>query len=50
MARLEVDGTVVGYTVRLKPEVEEHPIRALMTVAVEGNQVDALVVLRVISI
>jgi len=50
MARLDVDGTVVGYTVRLKPEVEEHRIRALMTVAVEGNQVDALVVLRVISI
>jgi DNA-binding Lrp family transcriptional regulator len=33
----------VGYTVRLKPDVEQHRIRALMTVAVEGNQVDAVI-------
>jgi DNA-binding Lrp family transcriptional regulator len=37
MARLEAGGTIVGYTVRLRPEVEEHRIRALMTIAVEGN-------------
>jgi len=43
MARLEADGTIVGYTVRLKPDVEEQTIRALMTIAVEGNQVDAVV-------
>ncbi len=43
MARLESDGTIVGYTVRLKPDVQEHRIRALMTIAVEGNQVDAVV-------
>jgi DNA-binding Lrp family transcriptional regulator len=43
MARLEADSTIVGYTVRLKPDVEEHRIRALMTVAVEGNQVDAVI-------
>jgi DNA-binding Lrp family transcriptional regulator len=43
MARLESDGTIVGYTVRLKPDVQEHQIRALMTIAVEGNQVDAVV-------
>ena len=42
MARLDADGTIVGYTVRLKPEVEEQRIRAFMTVAVEGNQVDAV--------
>jgi DNA-binding Lrp family transcriptional regulator len=42
MARLESSGTIVGYTVRLKPDVEEQRIRALMTVAVEGNQVDAV--------
>jgi len=28
----------VGYTVRLKPQAEEHRIRAFMTVAVEGNR------------
>ncbi len=43
MARLESAGTIVGYTVRLKPDVQEHQIRALMTIAVEGNQVDAVV-------
>jgi DNA-binding Lrp family transcriptional regulator len=44
MARLEADGTIVGYTVRLKPDIQEqHQIRAIMTIAVEGNQVDAVV-------
>ena len=38
MARLERDGVIVGYTVRLKPQVEAHRIRALMTIAVEGNR------------
>ena len=38
LAKLEADGTIVGYTVRLRPQVEEHHIRALMTVAVEGNR------------
>jgi DNA-binding Lrp family transcriptional regulator len=40
LARMEADGTIVGYTVKLKPEVEEQTIRALMTVAVEGNRTD----------
>ena len=44
MARLEADGTIVGYTVRLKPDSQEQQqIRAIMTVAVDGNQVDAVV-------
>jgi DNA-binding Lrp family transcriptional regulator len=43
MARLEADGTIAGYSVRLKPDVEEHRIRALTTVAVEGNRVDAVI-------
>jgi DNA-binding Lrp family transcriptional regulator len=40
LARMEADGTIVGYTVKLKPAVGEHTIRALMTVAVEGNRTD----------
>lgn len=36
--RLESDGTITGYTVRLKPQAEGHRIRAFMTVAVEGNR------------
>ncbi len=44
MARLEADGTIVGYTVRLKPDLQEQQhIRAVMTIAVEGNQVDGVV-------
>jgi len=43
MARLQADGTIVGYTVRLKPDVQDQSIRALMTIAVEGNQVDGVV-------
>ena len=43
MSRLERDGTIVGYSVRLKPQVEEHRIRALMTIAVEGNRIDAVI-------
>jgi DNA-binding Lrp family transcriptional regulator len=43
LGRMERDGTIAGYTVRLKPEVEEQRITALMTVAVEGNQLEAVV-------
>jgi DNA-binding Lrp family transcriptional regulator len=44
MARLQTDGTIVGYTVRLKPDIQEqHHVRAVMTIAVEGNQVDGVV-------
>jgi DNA-binding Lrp family transcriptional regulator len=42
MARLEADGTIVGYTVRLRPQVDEQRIRALTTVAVEGNRAEAV--------
>jgi DNA-binding Lrp family transcriptional regulator len=42
LAKLEKDGTIVGYTVRLRPQVEEQRIRALMTVAVEGNRSEAV--------
>ena len=37
LARLEADGTIVGYTVRLRPEAEAHRIRALMSIEVEGH-------------
>jgi DNA-binding Lrp family transcriptional regulator len=38
MARLESAGTIVGYTVKLKPEAQGHRIRAMMSIAVEGNR------------
>ena len=42
IARLERDGTITGYTVRLKPQVDEHRIAALMTIAVEGNRAESV--------
>ncbi len=41
--RLEANGTIVGYTVRLKPEAQAHRIRALTTIAVDGNRGDAVI-------
>lgn len=42
IARLEREGTIVGYTVRLKPEAEAHRIRALMHIEVTGPTGDAV--------
>lgn len=36
--RLERDGTIVGYSVRLRPDADAHRIRAVMGIAVEGNR------------
>jgi DNA-binding Lrp family transcriptional regulator len=38
LTRLEQNGVIVGYTVRLKPIAEKHRIRALMSIAVHGNR------------
>ena len=43
LARLEKSGVIVGYTLRLRPQVEEQHIRALMTVLVEGNRTEAVI-------
>jgi DNA-binding Lrp family transcriptional regulator len=40
LSRLQADGTIVGYTVKLKPQAEDQKVRALMTVLVEGNRTD----------
>ena len=44
LRRLEADGIIVGYTVRLRPQVEETRIRALMTIEVGGNRPEAAIV------
>jgi DNA-binding Lrp family transcriptional regulator len=36
--RLEDDGMIVGYTVRVRPDVQQNIIRAWMSIAVDGNQ------------
>jgi DNA-binding Lrp family transcriptional regulator len=42
MARLEKDGVIVGYTVKLRAQVEEQRIRAWMLIAVEANRVEGI--------
>lgn len=47
LSRLEKDGVIIGYTVRLKPSAEPRQIRALMSIAVEGNRAkEVMAVLR----
>ena len=37
LERLERDGPIVGYTVRLRPDAEPNVLRAWMSIAIEGN-------------
>lgn len=37
ITRLEDNGIIVGYTVRLRPDVQPNEIRAWMSIAIEGN-------------
>jgi len=41
--RLEDEGVIVGYTVRLRPDVQQNSIKAWMSIAVEGNQTRAVI-------
>ena len=36
--RLEDEGSIVGYTVRVRPDVQRNEIKAWMSIAVDGNQ------------
>ncbi|MFK8015623.1 MAG: Lrp/AsnC family transcriptional regulator [Gammaproteobacteria bacterium] len=38
MKRLERDGVIVRYTVTLKPDAEQSPVRALMSIATETKK------------
>jgi DNA-binding Lrp family transcriptional regulator len=41
--RLEDDGVIVGYTIRMRPDVQHNEIKAWMSIAVEGNQTRAVI-------
>ena len=41
--RLEDDGVIVGYTVRLRPDVQHNTIKAWMSIAVDGYQTRAVI-------
>ena len=43
VAKLEDNGTIVGYTVRLRPDAQPNEIHAWMSVAVEGNETRAVI-------
>ena len=38
LRKLEDDSVIVGYTARLRPDVQRNEIKAWMSIAVEGNQ------------
>ena len=41
--RLEDEWVIVGYTVRLRPDVQHNTIKAWMSIAVDGNQTRAVI-------
>lgn len=43
ITRLEDQGIIVGYTVRLRPDTQPNDIRAWMSIAVEGNETRLIV-------
>jgi DNA-binding Lrp family transcriptional regulator len=43
ITKLEDEGVIVGYTVRVRPDVQQNVIKAWMSIAVEGNQTRAVI-------
>ena len=43
IAKLEEQGVIVGFTVRLRPDVKQDQINAWMSIAVEGNETRAVI-------
>ena len=43
IAKLEDQGVIVGYTVRVRPDVQSNEIKAWMSIAVDGNQTRAVI-------
>lgn len=43
VTKLEDNGTIVGYTVRLRPDAQPNEIHAWMSVAVAGNETRAVI-------
>lgn len=41
--KLEDDGIIVGYTVRVRPDVQRDQIKAWTSIAVDGNQTRAVI-------
>ncbi|HMK87768.1 MAG TPA: Lrp/AsnC family transcriptional regulator [Steroidobacteraceae bacterium] len=43
LAKLERDGTIAGFTIRLRPAMDEQRISAFTTIAVEGARIEPVV-------
>jgi DNA-binding Lrp family transcriptional regulator len=43
ITKLEDAGVIVGYTVRVRPDVQRSDIKAWMSIAVEGNQTRSVI-------
>jgi DNA-binding Lrp family transcriptional regulator len=43
IAKMQADGVIQGFTVRTRPELESDRVRAVMTIAVEGERSRAVV-------
>src|SRR5947209_7858695 len=43
VARLMADGVIQGFTIRTRPELEANRVRAIMTIAIEGERSGAVV-------
>jgi DNA-binding Lrp family transcriptional regulator len=43
IAKLQSTGVIVGYTVRVRPDVQHSEIKAWMGIAVDGNQTRAVI-------
>ena len=41
--KLEHDGVILGYTVKLSPDSESHPVRLLMNISVEAKSEPAVI-------
>ena len=41
--KLEHDGVILGYTVKLNPDAESHPIRLFMNISVEAKNESAVI-------
>ena len=41
--QLERDGIILGYTVKLKPDANTHPVRLLMNISVEAKKEAAII-------
>jgi DNA-binding Lrp family transcriptional regulator len=43
ITKLEDQGVIVGYTVRVRPDVQHNTIKAWMSIAVDGNQTRSVI-------